>query len=81
MGAMHRASRLVCLPRARFQYNYANRKSARCIAHNEAMSLTNALLSTMWNRTGTATDWDRPGGLRMGTIEVTRLGMGEVEEA
>src|SRR5205085_6606102 len=24
-------------------------------------------------------DWDRPGGLRMGTIEVTRLGMGETE--
>lgn len=24
-------------------------------------------------------DWDRPGGLRMGTIEVTRLGMGEKE--
>src|SRR5690242_21059864 len=24
-------------------------------------------------------DWDRPGGLRMGTIEVTRLGMHEVE--
>jgi glycine hydroxymethyltransferase len=24
-------------------------------------------------------DWDRPGGLRMGTIEVTRLGMGEGE--
>jgi glycine hydroxymethyltransferase len=24
-------------------------------------------------------DWDRPGGLRMGTIEVTRLGMGEEE--
>ncbi len=25
------------------------------------------------------TDWDRPGGLRMGTIEVTRLGMREME--
>ena len=24
-------------------------------------------------------DWDHPGGLRMGTIEVTRLGMGEKE--
>ncbi len=24
-------------------------------------------------------DWDRPGGLRMGVIEVTRLGMGEAE--
>jgi glycine hydroxymethyltransferase len=24
-------------------------------------------------------DWDRPGGLRMGTIEITRLGMGEAE--
>ncbi len=24
-------------------------------------------------------DWDRPGGVRMGTIEVTRLGMGERE--
>jgi glycine hydroxymethyltransferase len=24
-------------------------------------------------------DWDRPGGLRMGTIELTRLGMGEAE--
>ena len=24
-------------------------------------------------------DWDRPGGLRMGTIEITRLGMGEQE--
>jgi glycine hydroxymethyltransferase len=24
-------------------------------------------------------DWDRPGGLRMGTIEVTRLGMRERE--
>jgi glycine hydroxymethyltransferase len=24
-------------------------------------------------------DWDRPGGLRMGTIEATRLGMGEAE--
>ncbi len=24
-------------------------------------------------------DWDRPSGLRMGTIEVTRLGMGETE--
>jgi len=24
-------------------------------------------------------DWDRPGGLRMGTIEITRLGMGESE--
>ena len=24
-------------------------------------------------------DWDRPSGLRMGTIEVTRLGMGEAE--
>jgi glycine hydroxymethyltransferase len=27
----------------------------------------------------TPADWDRPGGLRMGTIEVTRLGMGEAE--
>jgi glycine hydroxymethyltransferase len=26
-----------------------------------------------------AEDWDRPSGLRMGTIEVTRLGMGEAE--
>jgi glycine hydroxymethyltransferase len=26
-----------------------------------------------------AEDWDRPGGLRMGTIEVTRLGMHETE--
>jgi glycine hydroxymethyltransferase len=26
-----------------------------------------------------AEDWDRPGGLRMGTIEVTRLGMHEAE--
>ncbi len=24
-------------------------------------------------------DWDRPGGLRMGTIEITRLGMHEAE--
>src|SRR6266852_5887636 len=24
-------------------------------------------------------DWDRPGGLRIGTIEITRLGMGEAE--
>lgn len=24
-------------------------------------------------------DWDRPGGLRMGTIEITRLGMGQTE--
>src|SRR5258706_15183829 len=24
-------------------------------------------------------DWDRPGGLRMGTIEITRLGMGEAQ--
>src|SRR6266581_5300451 len=24
-------------------------------------------------------DWDRPGGLRLGTIELTRLGMGEAE--
>jgi len=24
-------------------------------------------------------DWDSPGGLRLGTIEVTRLGMGEAE--
>jgi len=24
-------------------------------------------------------DWDRPGGLRMGTIEITRLGMGQAE--
>jgi glycine hydroxymethyltransferase len=24
-------------------------------------------------------DWDRPGGLRMGVIETTRLGMGEAE--
>jgi glycine hydroxymethyltransferase len=24
-------------------------------------------------------DWDRPSGLRIGTTEVTRLGMGEVE--
>lgn len=29
----------------------------------------------------TPADWDRPGGLRMGTIEVTRLGMGEQEMA
>jgi glycine hydroxymethyltransferase len=27
----------------------------------------------------TPADWDRPGGLRMGTIEVTRLGMKEAE--
>lgn len=27
----------------------------------------------------TPADWDRPGGLRMGTIEVTRLGMGPAE--
>ena len=27
----------------------------------------------------TPEDWDRPSGLRMGTIEVTRLGMGEEE--
>ena len=26
-------------------------------------------------------DWDSPGGLRLGTIEVTRLGMGEAEMA
>ncbi|MCP4605327.1 MAG: hypothetical protein GY847_33210 [Proteobacteria bacterium] len=24
-------------------------------------------------------DWDRPGGLRLGSIEVARLGMGETE--
>jgi glycine hydroxymethyltransferase len=24
-------------------------------------------------------DWDSPGGVRLGTIEVTRLGMGEAE--
>lgn len=24
-------------------------------------------------------DWDRPGGIRLGTIEITRLGMGEAE--
>ena len=24
-------------------------------------------------------DWDRPGGLRMGTIEITRLGMSEAQ--
>ena len=24
-------------------------------------------------------DWDRPGGLRLGTIEITRLGMGEAQ--
>ena len=29
----------------------------------------------------TPQDWDRPGGLRMGTIEVTRLGMHEPEMA
>jgi glycine hydroxymethyltransferase len=29
--------------------------------------------------TDTPENWDRPGGLRMGTIEVTRLGMGEAE--
>ncbi len=29
----------------------------------------------------TPADWDRPGGLRMGTIEVTRLGMGPAEMA
>lgn len=29
----------------------------------------------------TPEDWDRPGGLRMGTIEVTRLGMGPAEMA
>ncbi len=29
--------------------------------------------------TDKAEDWDRPGGLRIGTIEVTRLGMGEAE--
>lgn len=28
-----------------------------------------------------AEDWDRPGGLRLGTTEVTRLGMGEAEMA
>lgn len=27
----------------------------------------------------TPKDWDRPSGLRMGTIEVTRYGMGEKE--
>jgi glycine hydroxymethyltransferase len=27
----------------------------------------------------TPADWDRPGGLRMGSIEVTRLGMGAAE--
>jgi glycine hydroxymethyltransferase len=27
----------------------------------------------------TAQDWDRPGGLRLGTIEVTRYGMRERE--
>ena len=27
----------------------------------------------------TPEDWDRPSGLRIGTTEVTRLGMGEVE--
>jgi glycine hydroxymethyltransferase len=29
----------------------------------------------------TAQDWDRPSGLRLGTIEVTRLGMHEPEMA
>lgn len=29
--------------------------------------------------TDKAEDWNRPGGLRIGTIEVTRLGMGEAE--
>ena len=28
---------------------------------------------------GPSEDWDSPGGLRLGTIEVTRLGMGEAE--
>ena len=30
-------------------------------------------------RTTSPSDWDRPSGLRIGTTEVTRLGMGEVE--
>lgn len=30
---------------------------------------------------GTPADWDRPGGLRMGTIEVTRLGRGPEQMA
>ena len=29
----------------------------------------------------TPQDWDTPGGLRLGTIEVTRYGMGEAEMA
>jgi glycine hydroxymethyltransferase len=49
--------------------------------HDAAQLLARANLVANKNLipTDTPKDWDRPGGLRMGTIEVTRLGMREKE--
>jgi glycine hydroxymethyltransferase len=49
--------------------------------HEAAQSLVQANLVTNKNMipTDTVNDWDRPSGLRMGTTEVTRLGMREEE--
>ena len=49
--------------------------------YDAAQSLAQANIITNKNLlpTDRAEDWDFPGGLRMGTIEVTRLGMAETE--
>ncbi|NTW02674.1 MAG: hypothetical protein HGA19_15575, partial [Oscillochloris sp.] len=63
---------------------HGEHRSTHCVRHRGlvvAQRLAQANLITNKNLLpdDQPADWDRPSGLRMGTIEVTRLGMGAVE--
>ncbi len=55
------------------------RSFGRGMAVAERLAQANIITNKNLIPTDRVEDWDQPGGLRMGTIEVTRLGMGEAE--
>jgi glycine hydroxymethyltransferase len=57
------------------------RKYGRGLACAQALERANIIVNKNLVPTDAATDWNYPGGLRIGTIEVTRYGMKEPEMA
>ena len=55
------------------------RKFGRGLANAQKLERANIIVNKNLVPTDAAKDWDYPGGLRMGTIEVTRFGMREAE--